>query len=183
MTDAGKAVSRVRADIFEGLVKTVHPVFVEEDDCNGYTVGIMDILCPILSSRAIIDKKGVDIATISNDLGDPNDPELTAISPYLRRINPEAKKRWPKDKVFRVGTGLDAGENADRQNPIVIRTLSFPDPAVLSILNPNYQEEKDDPVHGTFASVHSPANMVMVGAAIGKENQRMAEFMMKGRNT
>ena len=32
-------------------------------------------------------------------------------------------------------------------------------------------------------SVHSPANMVMVGAAIGKENQRMAEFMMKGRNT
>jgi hypothetical protein len=85
---------------------------------------------------------GVNLSVLENQLLE--DEELSKISPYLRRISPEAKRTHFQNskKVIRIGTGLDGGENAQTSYPVVIRTASFPDPDIMSILNPDYESQK-----------------------------------------
>ena len=86
---------------------------------------------------------GVIVDGVSTDSLIQEDDSLRLISPYLRKIDPAAKKRlWTRDKIVHLGTGYDAGECASQADGLIVHLLTFRDAGILRLLNKQYDFQK-----------------------------------------
>jgi hypothetical protein len=86
---------------------------------------------------------GVIVDGISTDSLIQEEDSLRLISPYLRKIDPTARKRlWTREKIVHLGTGYDAGECASQADGLIVHLLTFRDAGILRLLNKQYDFQK-----------------------------------------